>query len=388
MLRLVSLFLLVAATSTVAVPAQAQDRPLLLGMSLAQTGQLGDIGQAYRRGLYQWLDELNARGGVFGRRIEFRVRDDKSDATLVGGLYEKLLDEDKVDLLVGPAGSAATVSAMGVAEARRRVIVNGSGADNAVLKRGNRWAFHVPAALQDHGDHVWPLVRAVGAKKPLLVDRDDTGVGKRLREQADLAGLAVEREAGTSEPAAVVARARAAGVDALVVSASGSGAGEFVKAMKKVGYAPRVFIATGAAQPAFVRAIGQDAEYVIGVLPYSAAQGTPGNAGFVKAFREKYQVLPDFYAACGYAAGKLVEAGLREAGTLDQDKLRDAFARVKIDSPLGAHEAGKDNMQMGARPVLFQFQLGRRQVVWPESAATANLVVPYPEWAGRKLLTK
>ena len=388
MLRLVSLFLLVAATSTVAVPAQAQDRPLLLGMSLAQTGQLGDIGQAYRRGLYLWLDEANARGGVFGRRIEFRVRDDKSDATLVGGLYEKLLDEHNVDQLIGPAGSAATVSAMGVAEARRRVIVNGSGADNAVLKRGNRWAFHVPAALQDHGDHVWPLVRAAGAKKPLLVDRDDNGVGKRLREQADLAGLAVEREAGTSEPAAVVARARAAGVDALVVSASGSGAGEFVKAMKKVGYAPRVFIATGAAQPAFVRAIGQDAEYVIGVLPYSAAQGTPGNAEFVKAFRDKYQVLPDFYAACGYAAGKLVEAGVREAGTLDQEKLRDAFARVKIDSPLGAHEAGKDNMQMGARPVLFQFQLGRRQVVWPEPAATAKLVVPYPEWAGRKLLTK
>ena len=108
----------------------------------------------------------------------------------------------------------------------------------------------------------------------------------------------------------------------------------------------------------------------------------------MKAFRGKYQVLPDFHAACGYAAGKLVEAGLREAGTLEQEKLRDAFARVKFDSPLGAHEAGKDNMQMGARPVLFQFQLGRRQVVWPESAATAKLVVPYPEWAGRKLLTK
>jgi len=388
MLRFVSLILLAAAISTPAAFALAQDRPLVLGLSLPQTGQLGDIGQAYRRGLYLWLDEANARGGVLGRRVEFRIRDDKSDATLVGGIYEKLLDEDKVDLLVGPAGSAATVPAMGVAEARRRVIVNGSGVSNAVLKRGNRWAFHVPAALQDYGDHVWPLVRAAGAKKPLLVDRDDTGAAQRLREQAQLTGIALERESGPSEPAEVVARARAAGVDALVVAASGSGAGEFVKAMKKIGYAPRLFLAVGAGQAGFVRAIGQDAEYAVGVLQYSAAQRTPGNAEFVRAFREKYQLLPDFYAACGYAAGKLVEAGLREAGTLDPEKLRDAFARVKVDSPLGTHQAGKDNAQAGARPLLFQYQLGVRQVVWPEQAATAKLVVPYPDWAGRKLLGK
>ncbi len=105
MLRFVSLFLFVASAAL----AHAQERPLLLGLSLPQTGQLGDIGQAYRRGLYLWLDEANARGGVLGRSVEFRVRDDKSDATLVGALYGKLLDEDKVDLLVGPAGSAASM---------------------------------------------------------------------------------------------------------------------------------------------------------------------------------------------------------------------------------------------------------------------------------------
>ena len=384
MLRLVSLVLF-ALFSAVAL---AQDRPLLLGLSLAQTGQLGDIGQAYRRGLYLWLDEVNARGGVLGRRVELRVRDDRSDATIVGGLYEKLLDEDKADLLLGPAGSAATVPAMAVAEARRRVIVNGSGVDNAVLKRGNRWAFHVPAAQQDQGDAIWPMLRAAGAVRPALIDRDDTGIGKRLREQAELAGLALLRpsEDEAVDPAALVAFARRQRVDALVLAAGSGTAAELVKAMKKSGYAPRLFIATGAAQPGFARAIGQDAEYTVAVLPYSPAQRTAGNAAFVAAFRAKYDALPDFYAACGYAAGKLAEAGLREAGTLEPDRLREAFARVKIESPLGVHEAGKDNAQAGARPVLMQYQLGRREVVWPEAAATAKLVVPYPDWAGRKLL--
>ena len=72
----------------------------------------------------------------------------------------------------------------------------------------------------------------------------------------------------------------------------------------------------------------------------------------------------------------MIEAGLREAGTLDQEKLRDAFARVKIDSPLGAHEAGKDNMQMAGAmvsifPVLVLFFLFQKQIV--QSLATSGL---------------
>lgn len=389
MRRLASRILAVALLAC-AASSGAQERPLVLGLTLAQTGQLSDLAQSYRRGLDLWLDEANARGGVLGRRVELRVRDDKSDATTVAALYEKLLAEDKVDVLLGPAGSAATLPAMAVAETRRRMLVNGSGADTAVLKRGNRYAIHVPAATQDYGDHLWPLLSAAGAKRPLLLDRDDSGMAKRLREQAALDKVAYELADPnlSADPAALVQHARDKGVDAVIVAGDPGAATELVKAMKKAAWAPRVFVATAAAQPGFVRAIGQDAEYAIGVLPYSPAQRTGNNAAFVKAYRARHAKAPDFHAACGYAAGLLLEAGLREAGTTDSEKLREAFVRVKVESPFGRHEAGKDNAQAGVRPVLFQYQQGRRQVVWPEPAATARAVVPYPAWSERKLLTK
>jgi branched-chain amino acid transport system substrate-binding protein len=365
----------------------AQEAPILVGAAIPRTGQLDDLGRSYERGLALWVEEVNATGGVLGRRIELRIRDDASDSLNSAPLYAKLLDEDRVDILMGPVGTAATVPAIALAEERRRVLINATGTAASALKRENRWAFQVPAAVAEHGAHIWPLVLHAGAKLPLLIVKDETGVGQRLRDEAERLRLkyySADTLAGDYEQLA--AQARTAGIDAVIVVAPPADAAEVVKAMKKTGFAPRIFVATSAMHSEFTRIIGQDAEFAIGVSPYAPAQRTPGNAAFAKAYREKHDALPDFFAACGYAAGKLLEAGLREAGAVDQEKLRAALMRVRVDTPLGAHAAGKDGAQAGARPALLQLQRGRREIVWPESVATAKPVVPYPAWDARKRL--
>ncbi len=381
---------LLAFLAALAVPALAQERPIVIGLTMAQTGLLADLGASYSRGLALWLEEANASGGSLGRRFELRIRDDKSAANGVEALYERLVTEDKVDVLLGPVGSAATLPAMAVAEQRRRMLINATGVDTALLKRGNRYTYHVPAAAQDYGTHILPLFRQSDAKRVLLFDNDDSGMGARLREDAKLLGLPLE-VAGTGfvgDTLTIIEQARKRGIDAVIVTGAPGDAADVVKAMKKAAFAPRIIIASGARHPEFVRLVGQDAEYVVGVVQYSPAQRTPGNAAFVAAYRAKHKQAPDFFAACAYAAGKVLEAGLREAGTTDSEKLREALLRIRVDTPLGAHEAGKDGAQAGARPVLMQMQKGRREIVWPESAATAKPVVPYPAWSARTLLTK
>jgi len=382
--RLVSLcFAFLAAFGTF---ASAQERPVVVGVTIAQTGFLEDLGRSYSNGLALWLEEARARGG----RFELRIRDDRSAANGVEALYEKLVTEDKVDVLLGPVGSAATLQAMSVAEQRRRMMLNATGVDTALLKRGNRYTYHVPAAAQDYGVHILPVLQQAGAKRPLLFDNDDSGMGARLKDDAKLLGIPLE-VAGTGlvgDILTIVEQARTRGVDAVIVTGAPKDAADVVKAMKKAAYAPRIFFASGARHPEFVRLVGQDAEYVIAVVQYSPAQRTPGNAAFVAAYRAKYKQAPDFFAACAYAAGMLLEAGLREAGTAESEKLREALLRIRVDTPLGVHEAGKDGAQAGARPVLMQMQQGRREIVWPEPAATAKLVAPYPAWSGRTLLKK
>ena len=81
---------------------------------MSETGALAPLAADYRRGLLLWQEGLNAAGGLLGRRVELRLLDDESDARRSGELYAQLI-RDKVDLLIGPYGSAATLMA-----ARRR----------------------------------------------------------------------------------------------------------------------------------------------------------------------------------------------------------------------------------------------------------------------------
>src|SRR5262245_4424377 len=88
--------------------AIAQQSPIKIGMSMAQTGGLAGGGKASLLGIEIWRDEVNARGGLLGRKVELVVYDDKSSAAETPAIYAKLLDVDKVDLLFAPYATVPT----------------------------------------------------------------------------------------------------------------------------------------------------------------------------------------------------------------------------------------------------------------------------------------
>src|SRR5882672_1480408 len=109
--------------------ARAQDAPpvpVVVGAVVSQSGSLADLAAGYRKALLLWQDEVNASGGLLGRRVELRLLDDESDARRSGDLYAELI-RGKADLLIGPYGSAATLMASAQAERARRVLINGAG---------------------------------------------------------------------------------------------------------------------------------------------------------------------------------------------------------------------------------------------------------------------
>src|SRR3954453_21848190 len=103
MKRLVAAFFL----SLVASVALAQN-PIKIGMSMPQTGSLGAGGQAALVALRMWVEDINAKGGLLTRRVELIVYDDQTNPANTPGIYTKLLDIDKVDLLIAPYGTVPT----------------------------------------------------------------------------------------------------------------------------------------------------------------------------------------------------------------------------------------------------------------------------------------
>jgi branched-chain amino acid transport system substrate-binding protein len=379
-IRLVLVWLAIAATA-----ALAQQPVVVVGAVISQTGAHAELAQEYARGLDLWRDEVNAAGGLLGRRVELRVLDDGSQALRAGPLYAYLIQEEKVDLLVGPYGSAATIVAAAETERARRVMVNGAGPAAAAHARGPRYLFQSALPYASYGMEVLQTAIDAGLQRLFVVARDDVAsreAAEALRNAAAAQELTVNvievYKPGTVDYVVQVARARAAKADAWIAFGDVRDAAEMVKTFKRLDYAPKLFFAQGAAHPRFIALLGQDAEWSLGAADFDPRLGGLARQ-FAKAYAAKFDVPPGLAAAEGYAAGSVLAAGVLAAGTFAQESLRAALAEIETTTVLGEYRvAPESGVQIGARPRVVQIRLGRPQLGTP--------LLPYPQWDERALI--
>ena len=113
-------FLSVAAALALAAPAATSlaQGPVKIGMSMPQTGSLGAGGKAALLALQMWVEDVNKKGGLLGRKVDFIVYDDQTNPANTPSIYTKLLDVDKVDLLIAPYGTVPTAPIMPLVKQR------------------------------------------------------------------------------------------------------------------------------------------------------------------------------------------------------------------------------------------------------------------------------
>ncbi len=372
--------------------AQAQAKPVLIGAAISQTGYLADLAKGMRDALLLWQDEVNAAGGLLGRPVELRLYDDASDALRNTSLYELLVKDDGAELLVGGFGSAATSMGAAVAERNRRVMVNATGTSPSIHKRVYRYLFQVPPQSDKAVLGLLQLAEKSGLRTMMVTARDEKTAEPLLELlRRDASTYKVELRPSlfysvdTNFGLGPFARKLApVSPDVLVTPASPRDAADLIRGFKAAGFLPKVFVARGVSDPEFIRQVGMDAEYSMGFSSYEPQQPTAGNAAFVRAYRAKYKVAPDFHAACAWAAGKVIEAAVAKAGSLDQEKLREALLALETDTVLGGYKVAPDGHQVKAESLVVQILKGRREVVWPLAYRTAEPVLPVPGWDRRK----
>ena len=276
---------------------------MVVGAVISQTGAHAELAQEYARGLDLWRDEVNAAGGLLGRSVALRVLDDGSEALRAGPLYARLIKEEKVDLLVGPYGTAATMVAASEAERARRVMVNGAGPAAAPHARAPRYLFQSAVPYSAYGTGALQIALDTGLRRIFIVARDDPGsreAGEALRAAATAQKLTVAPievyKPGTLDYTVQVARARAAQADAWIAFGDVRDAAEMVKTFKKLDYAPPLFFAQGAAHPRFIALLGQDAEWSLGAADFDPRLGGPAR-DFARAYMAKFSMPPGLPAA-------------------------------------------------------------------------------------------
>ena len=172
---LLAVLLLLSAPLVTAKDESAIDKavPIRIGLTSSLTGRLAAPGQDQLQGIEMWAADINGRGALLGRKVELVVYDDESSPETSAKLYERLITTDKVDLVLGPYGSAITMAASSVAEKHGMPMLSPSAASEEIWSRGYKNIFQQDAPAGDYMDLLLESANSVGLNRIAMVYRDD-----------------------------------------------------------------------------------------------------------------------------------------------------------------------------------------------------------------------
>jgi branched-chain amino acid transport system substrate-binding protein len=373
--------------------ASAGVEPIKVGVTVSLSGRFAAPGSEQLQGIQMWAHDLNARGALLGRPVEIVYYDDKSDAETSEALYERLVSEDKVDLLLGPYSSGLTLAASRVAEKHHFPMVATGASSTDIWSRGNKYIFQVDAPADTYLNLVITSAKKAGLATIAMVYAGDDfprEVAEGVRVEAAKQGMEIvfdeEFPRGTTDFAAVVERIRAKKPDVVIGGTYLNSSIAFMKQAKKSRLSPKAFVFTvGPALPEFGDALGPDAEGVLGVVAWMAAAHMPMALDFAFRFNEEYSLTEaaSVYNAYGYGAGQVLEAGVRLAGSLDKEDIRMQLGHMKFRSILGGYEVDDTGKQLAKDTYVMQWQHGERRLVLPKQLRDSPIEYPFKPWSER-----
>jgi len=385
-LSLVALFV----TFVIWMPwSSVAQQPIQIGASISITGRDAVQGGYVREGYLLCKKHMNEKGGVLGRPIQFVIHDDGSDGKTAIRLYEKLITEDKVDVVMGPYGSPITDVVADVAERHRKLMVAPTAGTTSIWEKRRRYLVMVLSPLEASTAGTIDLAARNGLKTIGLIDAlARPAIVKGALELAKKNGLEVvvheTYPPGTTDFSAILNKVKAAKPDVLVAGAPPSDAIAITRQMRELDVNVKMYGATpGGGLPDYYKALGKTAEFVYAGSYWEPGLPYPGNREFVAAYQKEFTRAPSFYSAASYAGCQLFADAVRRAGSLDSDKLREELLKVKTKTVFGDFAVDERGFQIGHKAVTIQWQDGRPVVVWPDEVATGKPRFPTPPWSQR-----
>jgi branched-chain amino acid transport system substrate-binding protein len=364
----------------------ASASPIKVGLSISETGPFAATGEYQLKGYKLFVSQLNRRGGWLGRPVQLIVYDDQSNPGTAVRLYEKLISQDHVDLLVGPYSSGITQAALAVPEKYHMVMLD-PGAAAADIYKGVQWNFQaiakadrylLPVADICKGHH-WKTVGIfVNSTSPFTV-----AAASALKQRAAREHLKVAFEQSypgtTSDFAATVLAAKSAGADCIAAATNTPDAIGLVREINRQGLKPKLLAETiGPVEKTFLTSLGNLVNGVIGSTQWWTSLRTPRNRQFLVAYERAYAgQYPDYHSALGYSAFQVLDAAIKKVRSLDQTKLRDTIRQLTVSTVAGRFKVDANGLQTGFKIYLMQWQDGRAWLVYPPKVAQRKIRLPY-----------
>ncbi|WP_418316557.1 amino acid ABC transporter substrate-binding protein [Piscinibacter sakaiensis] len=394
--RVVSAIAAAAATTLFGLPAQAQQDTITFGAALSLTGKVSTEGRLAKEGYDIYVEEINKRGGikVGGKsyKVAIKYYDDQSDASTSVKLYEKLINEDGIKLLLGPYSSGITFAASAVTEKYQLPMVAAHAAATNVYSRGFKYLFATLTPVDQYTGNFIKMAAAANprAQRVALIHENALFPQASIdaaERQAKEAGLEVVYKAaypsGTKDFAAMVEAVKAARPDALI--AAGYTGDLIVVArqtseqkvpLKMIGFT------LGPTLPGFVEALGSRAEHILEPVQWTSDLAWKDEIfgwtakDYADLCKARLGHECDYHPPQSTAALEVYQRAIEKAGSLDPQKVRDALAQTNIMTAYGPVRFNERGQNIAKGMSVVQLQNGKPVVVFPLEGAKAKFIYP------------
>lgn len=384
-----------APTEAPAAPTEAPPaEPIKIGASLPLTGDFSEPGTAAQMGYELWVEQVNNAGGLLGRQVEFTVYDNASDPDTAVADYERLITQDKVDLVVGPFSSRLVIPTSEVAAKYGYAFPEPAGGAPGVFDRGlTNIFFAQPAPGADQAipfaDYILGLPEDVRPKTFAVVSMDDPfnlGVVEAAETLLTAGGMtSVLKEIyppDTKDFSSIAAKVADLDPDLILGGTIFEDTVGQIQAYVQAGYQPRgAFFTTGPSLPKeFREALGTATEGVFSAISWFEASAIETNPEFVAAFHEKFGADPIAEdSANAYTVGQILQQAVENTQSIDNAKLIDEMHSATFKTvvgPLSFDEVGRPQGSF----MILQWRGDGYLIVYPDFAKQADPVWPKPEW--------
>ena len=402
---------LVAALLLAPVVARGAE-PLKIGFSMALTGALAGAGKAALIAMEIWREDVNKQGGLLARQVEFVYYDDATTPSKVPGIYSKLLNVDKVDLVVSSYGTNVISPAMPIVMRKGLVFMALFG-----LAVNDRFDYDryfqilpagpVPKVDSTRGFFALAMAQSPKPKSIALLAEDAEfarNVVSGARINAEKVGLEIVYDKtfpfGSSDLTPVIRAIKASGADLVFMGSYPHGSVGLVKAANELGLEAKMFGGgmVGLQFAAIQKNLGPMLNNIVN-YDFWVPEPTLDFEG-VEAFLKKYQAaakgkkvdpLGHYLPPFAYAYLQVLGQAVNAVGSLDQKAIAEYIHATTFETVVGPVTFGKNGEWAKTRTLLVQFRdvapndleqfkhAGKRIVLYPESVKSGAIVYPYKQ---------
>jgi branched-chain amino acid transport system substrate-binding protein len=385
--------------------------PIKIGFGMALTGGLSANGKPALLALQIWKDDVNKKGGLLGRQVELVYYDDQTNPATIPGIYSKLLDVDKVDLVISGYGTNLIAPLLPIAMERKLTLIGMFGlANNEKYQYPNYFQIQ-PAGPDPQTSTAIGFFELANKQNPKPQTVAIVGADAEYPQNALVGARELIKRYGfktvydktyppsTVDYTPIVRAIKAANADIVFVASYPPDSVGMLRAAQEVGLQPKLF-GGGMVGLMFTTVMTSMGPMLNGVVNYDFWAPEPpflAIAG-VKEFLKEYQAraekagvdplgyyLPPYSYAVGQVLGQAVEA----TKGLDQQKIADYIRATEFNTVVGKIKFGKNGEWAKGRTLMVQYQKiegsgidqfrgpGKKVVLWPDEFKSGNIIYPY-----------